>query len=80
MPRVKQTAEQELDNITRGCILKGEQTAVLSDEQIATKLHFTSRTYRNKKKRPETFTLGEFRKLVKMLKLTELDLKEMFGL
>lgn len=80
MPRLKPTEEQEMNNIVRGYILKGEQTAMLSEEQIATKLHFTKRTYQNKKKRPETFTFGEFRKLCKLLKLNETELKEIFGL
>ena len=80
MPKLRPSEEQQLNAIVRGYILKGEQTAMLSDEQIATKLHFTKRTYQNKKKRPETFTFGEFRKLCKVLKLNETDLKEIFGL
>ena len=80
MPKLKPSEEQELNAIVRGCILKREQIAMLSEEQIATKLYCTKRTYQNKKKRPDTFTFGEFRKLCKILKLNESELKEIFGL
>ena len=79
MPKIKQSEEQELNNIVRGCIKKGEEIAMLSEEQIAVKLHFTKRTYQNKKKRPETFTFGELRKLSKLLKFDGDVLKEVFG-
>lgn len=78
MPKLKPTETQELNNVVRGCILKGEQIASLSEEQIATKLHITKRTYQNKKKKPDGFTFGEFRQLCKMLKFGEDDLKEIF--
>lgn len=71
MPKLKETQEQLKDNITRAYIAKNMALYNLTDEEVAIKLRCTKRTFQNKKKRPETFTLGELRRLCSVLKLSE---------
>lgn len=71
MPKLKESEEQMKNNMARACIAKNMTLYNLSDEQIAIKLRCTKRTFQNKKKRPETFTLGELRKLCTVIKLSD---------
>jgi hypothetical protein len=71
MPKLKESEEEQKNNIARAYIAKNMALYNLSDEQIAVKLRCTKRTFQNKKKRPETFTLGELRKLCTVIKLSD---------
>ncbi len=71
MPKLKESDEEQKNRLTRAYIAKNMELYNLSDEQIAIKLMCTKRTFQNKKKRPETFTLGELRKLCIVIKLTD---------
>ena len=71
MPKLKETEEQQKNRLTRAYIAKNMALYNLSDEQVAVKLRCTKRTFQNKKKRPETFTLGELRKLCATIKLKD---------
>ena len=71
MPKLKESDEQQKDRIARAYIAKNMELYNLNDEQIAIKLRCTKRTFQNKKKRPETFTLGELRKLCTIIKLSD---------
>lgn len=71
MPKLKETESQQKDRLTRAYIAKNMELYGLSDEQVAIKLRCTKRTFQNKKKRPETFTLGELRKLCATIKLKD---------
>lgn len=71
MPKLKESEEEQKNNIARAYIAKNMALYNLTDEQIAVKLRCTKRTFQNKKKRPETFTLGELRKLCIVIKLSE---------
>ncbi len=70
MPKLKESEKEQKDKLTRAYIAKNMELYNLSDEQVATKLCCTKRTFQNKKKRPETFTLGELRKLCIVIKLS----------
>lgn len=70
MPKLKESEELQKDRLTRAYIAKNMELYNLSDEQVAIKLRCTKRTFQNKKKRPETFTLGELRKLCTAIKLS----------
>ncbi len=71
MPKLKESDEQIKDRFTRAFIAKNMALYNLSEEQIATKLRCTKRTFQNKRKRPETFTLAELRKLGAVIKLSD---------
>ncbi|MDF2858670.1 MAG: hypothetical protein K0Q87_4521 [Neobacillus sp.] len=71
MPKLKESDEEQKNRLTRAYIAKNMELYGLSDEQIAVKLRCTKRTFQNKKKRPETFTLGELRKLCIVIKLND---------
>lgn len=70
MPKLKASEEEQKNNTTRAYIAKNMELYNLTDEEIAIKLRCTKRTFQNKKKRPETFTLGELRKLCTVIKLS----------
>lgn len=71
MPKLKESQEQQKDRIVRAYIAKNMVLYGLTDAQIAVELHCTKRTFQNKMKRPETFTLGELRKLCVAIKLSD---------
>lgn len=76
MPRIKESEDQLKDNITRASIKRGMELTKKSQCEIAARVGFTKRTFQNKCKRPETFTLGEFRKVCKILKISGEEKKE----
>lgn len=71
MPKLKELDETQKDRTVRAYIAKNMELYNLSDEEVAVKLRCTKRTFQNKKKRPETFTLGELRKLCLVIKLSD---------
>lgn len=71
MPKLKESIDQQKDNITRAYIAKNQTLYGLSDEEVAVKIHCTRKTYQNKKRRPATFTLGELRRLCAAIKLSD---------
>jgi len=71
VPRVKQIETEEKNRKARAYIAKNMELYAMDDEEVANKLHITKRTFQNKKKRPETFTLGEVRTLTTVLKFTD---------
>lgn len=70
MPRIRESESQLKDNITRASIKRGMELTKKSQYEIAMQIGFTKRTFQNKCKRPETFTLGELRKLCSILKIS----------
>ena len=68
MPKLRQSDMQLKDNQVRAYIAKNMALYGFSDEEVAIKLRCTKRTFQNKKKRPETFTLKELRVLCDVLK------------
>jgi 2-phosphoglycerate kinase len=71
VPKLKESEELQKDRLARAYIAKNMELYGLSEEQIALKLRCTKRTFQNKRKRPETFTLKEFRKLCAVIKLSD---------
>lgn len=73
MPKVRRPANLEKDDIVRAYIAKGQARLGLKNEEIATKMHTTRQTLKNKYDRPGTFTLSELRELQDILKLTDVE-------
>ena len=71
MPKLRENESEQKNRITRAYIAKNMALYDLSDEKMATYLHIAKRTYQDKLKRPETFTLRELRKLCLVLKFTD---------
>jgi hypothetical protein len=71
VPKLKETEDKQKDRLIRAYIAKNMELYSLSEEQIAVKLMCTKRTFQNKKKRPETFTLGELRRLCAAIRLSD---------
>ena len=71
MPKLKESDEEKKNRNTRAYIAKNMELYNFNDEQVAVKLRCTKRTFQNKKRRPETFTLGELRRLCITLKFSD---------
>lgn len=71
MPRVIENEVVQKNRTIRAVIAKNMALLDLSDEDVAIKLHCVKRTFQNKKRDPETFTLEELRRLAKALKFSD---------
>ena len=71
MPKLKLSEKQIRDNIVLAFIAKNMALYGLSDEEVAVKLHCVKRTFQNKKKNPDMFTLKELRMLCTTLKFSD---------
>lgn len=73
MPKLKPDPKEEARRVVRSHISANLDLYGLDYEQVALKCRFTPTTFRNKRKRPETFTLDELWSAAKELKLTPLQ-------
>lgn len=80
MPKLKISETEEENRRTRAIISYGMSKEAITDLDIAKRICHSDRTVRNKKKRPETFTLSELRILVKLLKLNDQQIVELVGI
>lgn len=71
MPKLKLTEKEEKDRLVVGYIRKNQVVCNLSDAEVASKVHFTKRTFQNKCKRPGTFSLNELREVCKILNFSK---------
>ncbi len=74
MPKLKVSEDEQWKRNVRGAIARGMEAQGLDDEAISKKMPFCKKTFQNKRKRPETFTVGEMRLLAKALKLSSDEL------
>ena len=61
MPKVKLGGDPKKDDQVKGTLAKYQEIRGVSDAMMANRLRSTPNTWRNKKKRPETFTLAQLR-------------------
>nr|DAD89727.1 MAG TPA: SOS-response transcriptional repressor [Siphoviridae sp. ctWDo30] len=71
MPKVKPYTYEEKQRLVRKVISGNMEVQALSEDEIAVKMHITKRTFQNKRRRPETFSLDELWKLSELLKFSE---------
>lgn len=77
MPKIKPTANEEKCRNVRACIVGNQKKYAVSNEQAAIKARFTERTFRNRLKHPEKFTLEELWALGYILKFDNQEKTEM---
>ena len=77
MPKTKPTDTDEANRIIRACIASNMERQGLNDEALAKRLGVVRLTVQNKRKRPETFTAGELRRLSKILNFTPIQAASM---
>lgn len=80
MPKLKPDEKEMQNRKTRAVISYGMSKEAATDNELAKRICRTDRTVRNKKKKPETFTLEELRILIKYLKLNDQQIVELIGL
>ncbi len=73
MPKIAITDEEKQNRVVRSIIAKNMELYGITEEELAIKCRFTTQTLRNKKKRPETFTLKELRTLCRTLHVSNED-------
>lgn len=73
MPKIPSNDKEKARRVVRACISNNMELYHISEEDIALKLGFTPRTFRNKRDSPETFTADELWKLSQVLKFTPIQ-------
>lgn len=73
MPKLKPDEKEESRRVVRACISNNMELYHVDEETVAIKLGVTPRTFRNKRERPETFTMDELWKMSKILKFTPIQ-------
>ena len=73
MPKIKPYAFEERNRIVRSCIAANQERYAITNENLAKLLGVTPQTIRNRKKKPETFTLWELHALSRTLKFTPIQ-------
>lgn len=71
MPKVKLGGDQQRDDRVKGTLAKYQAIRGYSDAMMASRIGSTPNTWRNKKKRPETFTLEQLRTAYDYLKVPQ---------
>lgn len=74
MPRLKESLEERKDSAIRGAIARCMAEQGLNDQEMGICIMATRRTFQNKKKKPNTFTLGDIRRMDSKLKFTEQEI------
>lgn len=70
MPKLKPSEQEEKNRIVRACIAGNQERQGIDDARLAKYLGVVPETVRNKKKRPETFTLRELQAVSRVLKFS----------
>ncbi len=71
MPKTRICKREEKKRLVRAYISKNMELQGVDEENVALKIRVTKRTFQNKRKRPETFTLDELWDLCEALKFTD---------
>ena len=77
MPKLKTTATEQMNREVRASLNAGQERKALTDEKAAKLLGVSKSTYQRHKRNPEVINLGEFRRMVKLLKLQDSDILRM---
>lgn len=73
MPKLKPSDQEERNRIVRACIAGNQERQGIDDAGLAKYLGVVPDTVRNKKKRPETFTLRELQAVSRALKFSPIQ-------
>lgn len=73
MPKLKPSDQEERNRIVRACIAGNQERQGIDDAGLAKCLGVVPDTVRNKKKRPETFTLRELQTVSRALKFSPIQ-------
>lgn len=77
MARKKESEDELKDNAVRGALGRGMSELRKTDEDMGICIRSTRRTFQNKRKRPALFTLGDIRRMDKILKFTDIEIISM---
>mgnify|MGYP002611057713 CR=1 FL=1 len=77
MPALKSSATEQMNREVRAAVNAGQERRSLNDERTAKMLGISKGTYQRHKRAPEGINLGEFRKMIKVLKLQDTDVLRM---
>lgn len=77
MPKLKPSANEQMDREVRAAVNAGQERKSLNDERTAKMLGISKGTYQRHKREPERICLAEFRRMVKLLKLQDSDILRM---
>lgn len=73
MPKISPNEKEQCRRVVKACISSNMDLYHIDENEIALKLGFTTRTLRNKRECPDTFTVAELWKLSRLLKFTPIQ-------
>jgi pantothenate kinase len=71
VPKLKLNDTEQKNRVVNALIKKNMVLLGVNDEELAIKARFTRRTLQNRRNNPESYTLGELRRICTALKLTD---------
>lgn len=77
MPALKSSATEQMNREVRAAVNASQERRTLNDEKTAKMLGISKVTYQRHKRAPEGINLGEFRRMIKVLKLQDTDVLRM---
>lgn len=77
MPKTKPTDLERKRRIARSIIIGRMERNGLKDDEVAARLHCTSRTIRTRQSKPDSLRLDELWTLCNMLKMTDQEIVQM---
>lgn len=77
MAKLKPSTEELMNREVRAALLAGQERRAMSDQSVAKYIDTCKETYQRKKRDPEKFTMEEFRNLVKLFKIPDVEIIRM---
>lgn len=77
MPKLKTSANEQMDREVRAALTSGQIRRDLTDEKTAKALGISKQTYQRRKREPECISIGELRRLVRLFKISDAEILRM---
>ncbi|OUP21362.1 hypothetical protein B5F29_02460 [Lachnoclostridium sp. An196] len=71
MPRLQPSLDEMRDRESRAVMADGQARKAYNDEEMGKFLAITRPTYQKRRRQPDTFTMREFRAMVRVLGLSD---------
>mgnify|MGYP005758009149 CR=1 FL=1 len=71
MPKIQPSLDEMRDRESRAVMADGQMRKALKDEDMGRFLSITRPTYQKRRRQPDTFTMREFRALIRVLGLSD---------
>ena len=77
MPKLKPSANEQMNREVRAALTSGQIRRDLTDEKTAKAIGISKPTYQRHKREPECISIGELRRLVRLFKISDAEILRM---